>query len=317
MPLNQNPQSSSRLRYFLARFKPLSNYLVWGPPVVILLVAGIIWQYQQHPEWLGQFAQPSTTQFFGVGENFDPDGEPLVPIEGENEQLDGLEDPLSPNFGNSGDSPSPILANPLNPTEGQPLSTENPEQTPSIFPNLVPNSSNSANSNSLFPSISQPSSPVKPVKPLDVNVPPIASPSPALNQTLPPSSLDSFAQSSASNSPSATREQRPRNQGNYRNEGGNSNYSGVNPQIPPTNYNSYPYGNNASINQPGAPQAPVINYYPYGNQPINPSVSVPQTPISTYRNQPYPGGGTQVPSNPNSATRPEAQFQPSLDNEGF
>ena len=132
---NRPASQDSFFRYFKARFQPFRRPLFWGALGALSLLTVAIWQYIEHPEWLGgEIEQPETT--------LEPRTEPtpalavppLVPGTEDNSQTPGatpgataLPTPSQP--GNLLDRliPKPNNAQ-VNPTEPQ----------NSLFPSLVP-----------------------------------------------------------------------------------------------------------------------------------------------------------------------------------
>ena len=131
---NSPASKDSFFRYFKARFQPFRRPLFWGALGALSLLTIAIWQYIQHPEWLGgEIEQPETT----LEPQTDPTPAllpPLVPGTEDNSQTPGappgettLPKPQEP--GNLLDRliPKPNNAQ-VNPTEPQ----------NSLFPSLVP-----------------------------------------------------------------------------------------------------------------------------------------------------------------------------------
>ena len=140
---NSPASQDSFFRYFKARFQPFRRPLFWGALGILSLLAVAIWQYIEHPEWLGgEIEQPETT----LEPQTDPTPAPvavppLVPGTENNSQTPGA---------TPGDAPLPTPQEPGNlldrlipkPNNAQVNPTE-PQN--SLFPSLVPKQSSTPN----------------------------------------------------------------------------------------------------------------------------------------------------------------------------
>lgn len=167
MKNSQNQGLNSTMRYKLAILKRFTNFMFWGPPLVLGSVLFIVWQYQQHPEWLS-----------GTGI-----GGKTLPASGQLEEP-GVYDPIpQTNNPNLSDNQTPFTTPPnANPNE---ITGENPP----LFNPLTPpngnaegqaNNAEGANTKNklsnmfppLFPGQNKQNQPNKPVSPLKTTAPP-------------------------------------------------------------------------------------------------------------------------------------------------
>ena len=44
-----------KLRYSLARLKPLTQPVVWCPVLAVVLLGAFVWDQKEHPEWFDRF----------------------------------------------------------------------------------------------------------------------------------------------------------------------------------------------------------------------------------------------------------------------
>ena len=72
--MDSSPQPPAKLRYFLARFKPLKQPKYWLPPTLALITVVCGWQYWTHREWLStnlDSEQPQTSDLEASGNLLD------------------------------------------------------------------------------------------------------------------------------------------------------------------------------------------------------------------------------------------------------
>lgn len=150
---NKSSENSSFFRYFKARFQPFRRPLFWGSIGGLSLLVVCVWQYWQHPEWLGTTVeQPGTS----VDNPIDPSlSDPLaspgeLPPSTQNE-LDSLLEVEANRTAEPEEDSSPQeqpknLLEQLAPKEEKEAKTGGSAK---IFPDLVPDQ-NSASDNKAF-----------------------------------------------------------------------------------------------------------------------------------------------------------------------
>ena len=245
--------SNSFFRYFKARFQPFRRPLFWGALGALSLLTVAIWQYLQHPEWLGgEIVQPTTLE-----PQIDPTPAPvavppLVPGTEDNSQTPGA---------TPGDAPLPTPAQPGNlldrlipkPNNAQVNPTE-PQN--SLFPSLVPNQSSAPNQ-------TEDSLPASREDLLNRTSIDNRSFNDAANRQASPSNLNSDKSTSSSTNDSSTTEQAPTNTSPL--ERAVDRVMSTDSGSTPSGGNSSGTGLDSSIDTSG--------YIPdaYGTTPINPN----------------------------------------------
>lgn len=303
-------QLPAPLRYFFARFKPLSQPKWWVPSSIIILGGTCIWLYWNHPEWLGGGLVQSQPQ--SETPNLEAPGGNLLNDPLEKLAIDFPDSNSVTPTPNNLPSLSPTLpSNPLN----KPPSDGSAEKPPANNPlDQLTQSPTTAGKSPQFSRIFSPLIPSfkdAPVPTASDILKQITSPPPAGQVSISP-----LPATPVTGNPRQEAAQQPsRNSGTsgIPPETPRSQQQGVNPPQPvvPT-YPGYGYG--VPAQPPGATYPPP--YYTYGGQPApvspppyynaQPPAGRPQQPYGS----PYYGyGGQPVAPNQPYQTNPNQQPQ--------
>ncbi|MGK7933760.1 MAG: hypothetical protein AB4041_20345 [Microcystaceae cyanobacterium] len=304
MKTSKRQELPSSNRYKMAGLKRFTNFMFWGPPLIMGSVLFIVWQYQQNPAWLsgvqgeGQtLPQSQQLEEPGIYDELTPEGSSSTFNDsGNSGNLPFIQSPQQP-INPSVDTTTNLNPFPQSNNSGNSSGQNNTNtKLPNIFPPLFPiNKNNNTNR--------KPSSYTRSAPPIEIKVNSESELQKAIKQRASQSS-------SPQNNLSTTRQSTPN-------------------QAPPTSTNSN--NPNNSITPQNIP-----NYQtPYTSQPSIPQYTYSPLPSSTYNNPTQSGGlnygqtyntpsynnnnnnnNRQNLGNTNSVPtingRPAPQFQPSI-----
>ena len=149
--MDSSPQPPAKVRYFLARFKPLRQPKYWLPPSLALITVILGWQYWTHREWLTTnlgSEQPQTVELEANGNlledpieslSIDSPNNELNPSQLSNQPSLSLDSLLSPPFPNEDEE------------EGKGKSKKKPQKNPFSRLNPSPQLRNKSSTSTLFP----------------------------------------------------------------------------------------------------------------------------------------------------------------------
>ena len=304
--MDSSPQPPAKVRYFLARFKPLRQPKYWLPPSLALITVICAWQYWTHREWLSSnlsLEQPQTSELEASGNlledpieslSIDPPDNLSNPSQVPTQPSLSLDSLLTPPFPGQEETENKEVKSKKN-LKNNPYSQLNPssqlkgKSDSTLFPPLIPDFKRS-----------------------DV---------PSASELLKLSKPESFAGSKAGNSPVPVKIN-PIGQESDRQQ---SRKNGVGLASPPSAFdNSRPVGgnqpnrsnlNNPSVSNSFSGQPPNGNSQPYGfggqggfRQPANQPSFSPPSSFQTAP-QPNPNYGYLTPSSPPS-NQPPASNSP-------